>query len=468
MKRYKHNLSHYKLISLDMGELVPVAAVEVLPGDTFQHRTSALIRVTPSLKPLMHPVNCHVAHYYVPNRLLWSGWQDFITGESATPPPTISGQAYAEGTLQDYLGVPDNVNNDYLAFPVRAYNKIYNEFFRDQDLQSEVSQDSLTIQRVAWQKDYFTAARPWPQKGDAVTLPLGTTAPVRTDATLGNAFSITGTDGNQHEIDPTTGSSLIKIGTSAAAPLYADLSAGTALDVVDFREAFALQRYQEARAKYGSNYVDYLRYLGLRPSDSRLQRPEFLGSGRQVVSFSEVLNTMSAPGFDALGTLGGHGIAAMRGNRYRRFFEEHGWVISLMYVRPKSIYVSGLPRKFSRMTKEDYYQRELETVGAQEVLNREVYSGHSSPEGVFGYNDRYSEYRSEPSSVAAQFRNSTSYDWHFGRIFSSDQALNSTFVTCQPTKRTFADQVEDSLEAMVHHSLVARRMVRPAAHGSLM
>ena len=229
-----------------------------------------------------------------------------------------------------------------------------------------------------------------------------------------------------------------------------------------------MQRYQEARAKYGSNYVDYLRYLGLRPSDSRLQRPEFLGAGRQVVSFSEVLNTMSAPGFAALGTLGGHGIAAMRGNRYRRFFEEHGWVISLMYVRPRSIYVSGLPRKFTRTTKEDYYQRELETIGAQEVLNREVYEGHSDPTGVFGFNDRYSEYRSERSYVTSQFRNSTSYDWHFGRIFASDQALNSSFITCFPTKRTFADQVEDSLDVMVHHSLVARRMVRPAAHGSLM
>jgi hypothetical protein len=147
MKRYKHSLSHYHLTSFDMGQLVPVGCLEVLPGDTFQQQTSALVRVTPQLKPLMHPVNCQIHHFYVPNRLLWSGWEDFITGESATPPPTISGSAHTEGTLSDYLGVFNDSSNDFSALPVRAYNMIYNEFYRDQDLVSEVSEDTNVVHR---------------------------------------------------------------------------------------------------------------------------------------------------------------------------------------------------------------------------------------------------------------------------------------------------------------------------------
>lgn len=143
MKRSKHNLSHYHLTSFDMGELIPVGLMEVLPGDTFQQQTSALIRVTPQLKPLMHPVHAFIAHYYVPNRILWSGWEDFITGESATPPPVISGSAHSEGTLSDYLGVYDSTGNDFCALPLRAYNKVFNEYFRDQDLVSEVTEEIM-------------------------------------------------------------------------------------------------------------------------------------------------------------------------------------------------------------------------------------------------------------------------------------------------------------------------------------
>ena len=461
MKRTKHNLSHYHLTSMDMGQLVPVGCVEVLPGDSFQHQTSALLRVTPQLKPVMHPVAVHLKHFFVPYRLLWSGWEDFITGESATPPPTISGAAHTEGTLQDYLGVYDDASNAYSALPVRAYNMIYNEYFRDQDLVTEVSEDSTVIQKVAWNKDYFTTARPWATKGSAITLPLGDSAPVKIDGSstsryVGNA----GNAANQVQ-------AVASGGTPVDGPIYADLSSATGMDIVEFREAFAKQRYQEARARYGSNYVDYLRYLGVRPSDSRLQRPEYLGGGRQSVSFSEVLNTAANGGTDAIGEMGGHGIAAMRSNKYRRFFEEHGVVLTMMYVRPKAMYANGLHRKFSRTTKEDYFQQELQNIGAQEVLNKEVYAGHSAPDDTFGFSDRYAEYRTEPSRVSAEFRNSTSYDWHFGRIFSSDMALNQTFVECDPTKRVFAEQTQDSLWVMVNHSLQARRAVSKTAIGRI-
>jgi hypothetical protein len=485
MKRWKHNLSNYHLTSCDLGEIIPVGCLEVIPGDTIQMQTSALIRVTPQLKPVMHPVAVNIKHFYVTNRTLWTGWEDFITGESATAPPTISGAAYSEGTLQDYLGVYDDASNDYSALPLRAYNDIWNNFFQDQDLQSEVSEDQKTILKCNWEKDYFTASRPWAQKGDAVTLPLGTQAPVKgigksnqtydessvTVYESGETSSTTfdtarridfGAANSNYYVDGTAS-------TSGFPNIYADLSDADALDIREFREAFALQRYQEARAKYGSDYIDYLNYIGVNGNklDARLQRPEYLAGGRQTLQFSEVLQTSNDGTNGAVGDLSGHGIAALRANKFRKYIPEHGWIITLLYARPKAIYTQACPRKFNKTTKEDFFQKELVNVGAQEILNKEVYAPHTTPAGTFSYGDRYGEYRSEPSTVSAEFRNSTSYDWHFGRIFSSDPALNEAFIQCDPTKRVFNEQTEDSLWMMINHSIQARRPVPPAAPGAL-
>jgi len=238
--------------------------------------------------------------------------------------------------------------------------------------------------------------------------------------------------------------------------IFADLSSASAITINVLREALALQRYQEARARYGSRYSEYLAYLGVNSSDARLQRPEYLGGGQETIQFSEVLQT--AEGDEPVGTLRGHGISSMRSNRYRRFFEEHGFVISVLIARPRAIYASGLQKHWIRAIKEDYWQRELEHIGQAEILNREVYSAHSSPTGVFGYQDRYDEYRRHWSSIAGEFRTTLNY-WHFARVFSSNPALNADFVKCVPVETPFAVPSEDVLQIHARHSIQARRLV---------
>jgi len=448
------------------------------------------------MAPVMHPVNVRIHHWFVPHRILWDDFEDFITGGpdghdvSVFPTVTMpSDSGAAVGSLADYLGVPPGVANlEVSALPFRAYNMIYNEWYRDQDLQSEVplstasgsdTTTSLSLLNASWEKDYFTSARPWEQKGPAVTIPLGTTAPVEVTGVgfYGTGTGMTSQSGVRDSGGSTaTYSQAWKDHTSPQEPRLivkstnntsgqqfpdikgiADLSNASAVTVGVLREALALQRYEEARARYGSRYVEYLRYLGVRSSDARLQRPEYLGGGRQTIQFSEVLQT--AEGTDPVGEMRGHGISAVRTNRYRRFFEEHGYIITIMSVRPRTIYAQGLFRHWNKRTKEDFWQRELEHIGQQEVLNKELYAASPQPEGVFGFQDRYDEYRRTESTIAGEFRSTLLDHWHMARIFSNAPALNADFVKAVPTKRTFAVPSQDVLYVMANHSIQARRLV---------
>ena len=489
MKRYKHNLSHHTPHTFNLGQIYPVGCHEVLPGDMMQHRTSALVRFIPQLAPVMHKVDVRIMRFYCPNRILWSGWEDFITGgpdgNDASVPPTVSTGATPATTAPLLLafGIPAVANTDVSALPVRAYNKVVNEYFRDQDLISVYDQDDLTIKQAAWSKDRYTSARPWQQKGDSVSIPFGSgSAPVTGIGVRGAPFGNQAVPFNDVKETDASGNTtyndyenfqdglvyLEEDPNSSGYPnVRANLSGVDAIDVHALREGLALQRYKEARARYGSRYTEYLRYCGVIPSDARLQRPEYLGGGRQTVSFSEVLATGWAK-FGGNGTtppnigaMGGHGISALKSKRSIKFFEEHGFVITLMVVRPKPMYNDLTQKMWLRTEKEDYYQKELELVGQQEIYKRELYTtGTATDDEVFAYGDRYREYTELPSYTTGEMKAGEINDhWTFTRALGGSPTLNQSFIECVPTDRVFSTSNVDQMQVLVNHSIQARRYV---------
>lgn len=489
MKRNKFSLSHYRLLTADMGKLYPIAIFEAIPGDTIQQATTALIRMQPMLAPIMHPLKVRIHHWFVPTRLLWDDFEDFITGNANPEFPTVTGQ-FAKGSLGDYFGIIGQ--QEVSALPFRAYNMIYNHFYRDEDLSSEFAVSTasgldttttMQLAPVSWEKDYFTTSRPWTQKGSDINIPISgsnsgtvnfTQSPVRFSGI--STATVSGVSG-QNLISPasisgsasglavgagnTSSSGFVTAsGTSATFDQFS--LQGSGISALDLRLAMALQRYEEARAKWGSRYVEYLRYLGVRSSDARLQIPEYLGGGRQILQISEVLNTS---GTGVLGDMAGHGITAMRSNRYRKFFEEHGYVISLMSIMPTPMYVEGTNRLWLKRTKEDFFQKELQHIGMQEVRTREL-KGTAPNDSVFGYQDRYDEYRRIFSGVSGDFRDTLDF-WHLGRSFTQDPVLNHSFITSEPSKRIFAEQTQNEFLIMANHSIQSRRMLSKRARTGL-
>ena len=475
--------SKYDLVTADMGKLVPIGIWEMLPNETVSHNTGTLIRVSPLAAPVMHPVTARVHHFFVPMRLLWpqkvggtegDNWEDFITGGSdgrnAAEIPTMTTTG-VESDLLDYLGIPVKAGIEISALPIRAVNMIYNEWYRDQDLVNPREDSDTTVPNIAWEKDYFTAARPWSQKGPDVTIPIGGFANVQGFGKYDSQFTQPNTTvresgGNARDY---ASSSIV---SNQSAPerflveqdpenpgyprLVADLAKATGASINDVRRAFAVQRYQENRAKWGSRYTEFLRQeFRARPQDSRLQRPEYLGGGRTQVNFSEVIQTAPDSTGDArfgVSDLYGHGIAAMRSNRYRRTVPEHGYILSFLSVRPKSMYMDGIDRHWLKKNKFDFYTPELKHIGQQEILKNEVYADASTGSETFGFQDRYSEYRHARSKVHAEFRNQLKY-WHLGREFESMPVLNQSFVDCVPSKRIHNEQTRHSLWIMVQHRM---------------
>lgn len=466
MRRSTFNLSHEHKLSCDMGELVPVCCEEVLPGDTFVADTSLLARVAPLANPVMHRVELRVHHWFIPNRLLWDVWEDWIVAKDETAKPTVTATSTAETELMDHLGMYPQQTTAVDALPIRAYNLVWNEFYRDQDLQTARDEDDMTLARICWEKDYFTVARLQPQQGTAFSVGLSEGSYYVADLGTGH--------GDVYRSDGTTASELGALASNRKAAVGAvaavlatsgvpssGIDSASTIDINELRQALAMQRFAEARMRFGSRYADYLRFLGVNPSDGRLDRPEYLGGGKQSVNFSEVIVTAEGT-TTTPGDLYGHGIAGLRSRRYRKMFEEHGFVLSLLSARPATGYMEGQPRKFNRMDPMDYWQKELETLPWQEVYQTEIF--HSATPGqVFGYVPRYEEYRHGLSYVSGTFRGGTENDYHMVREFGSAPTLNASFVECTPTDRVYSDNSMPELLINAYNRITARRLVRRTA-----
>lgn len=490
MRRSKHNLSHHRLASFDMGQLVPVGLVEVLPGDTFRHSSSVLLRVASMANPVMHPMSVRMHHWFVPSRVAYNenkresasndSWEEFWNKSADSADiKSLAITNVSAGSLLNHLGIPalNSINMDINILPLIMYNMIYNQFYRDQELVTALDLDSnTTLQRVCWEKDYFSSCRTYPQY-DSTTIEIpfsgATTAPVKGIALLNTENPTDGDPAAYYEyggvaVSGWTGSQLtnagVRIRTASAAAsnsgpvIEADLSeADGGIDVNDLRRSLALQKFLEARSRFGARYRDYLRYIGVRPSDGRIEEPEYLGGGKQTVAVSEVLATAEGTNTD-VGQMAGHGIAALRTRPYTKFFEEHGYVMSLISVRPKAMYQESMHRHWFRETRDDFWQKEYEQFGPQAVLDKEVYAAHGNETDIFGYQDRFREYREHPSYVSGLF-STTDDDWHMAREYGTSQSLNGTFVTCTPTDRIYNDASEPECRVQVQHRLVARRLV---------
>lgn len=493
-RRNKFNLSRTANLSCSPGELVPLGPpVEVLPGDTHQMATSMLLRVLPLLAPVMHPFDIKIHSWFVPHRIVWDEFEEFITGgpdnDSDVVHPYMEVPAdpgYAVGSLADYMGIPPGAfgaGQVHNALQFRGYAKIYNEFYRDQDLQDPLpvstasGLDTTTSRELMfanWQKDYFTSARPWEAKGPTVMLPLSGDAPITgigipSQTFPGSNINVWETVGaknyaNYKFADGTTNNAVaFQEGEPGQLNIHADLSQVSAATILQLRLAMALQRYAENRARFGSRYPEYLLALGVRPDDARLDRPEYLGGGQQTITFSEVLQTApttSGSASPGVGNMRGHGIAALRSNRFRKFFSEHGFIHTFVIVRPRTVYPQGLPRTYIRQTKEDYWQPELEHIGQQGIWAKEVMMHGANFDDIWGYQDRYDEYRRLESTVHGEFRTTLDY-WHAARIFDTRPALNAAFVLSNPTNRIYSvtDAAVDKMYLQVRHSHQARRLL---------
>lgn len=492
-KRSKFDLSHERKLSLNMGKLVPIMVQEILPGDKFRVNTELMLRLAPMLAPVMHRMNVTVHNWFVPNRLVWNEWQDFITGGrdgdlSPVAPyfmavPFSGTQLFQNGTLCDYFGLPTvpatggpAITNQFRisALPFRAYQLIYNEFYRDPNLSQPIDfglqsgqiapadpefTAMLTLRDSSWEKDYYTSSLPWAQRGGNSAAPVDYTTGLPTlafDATSG--APVTSSPGLKTDVNG-------NVTYDAGATLDARLETEASVDINEFRKAWMVQKWLEKNARGGYRYIEMLlKHFGVMSSDARLQRPEYLGGASAPVVISEVLSNFQFSG-DAeglpQGNMAGHGISASSGNGFSRKFEEHGHVITILRVLPRTCYQQGIPKAFQRFDKFDYAWPTFANLGEQEVKQSEIYADYAAPSGTnptFGYQERYAEYKYGQNTVHGDFRDSLAY-WHEGRIFSAAPSLNESFVTADPSHRIFAveDPAIHKLYCQVYHKVDALR-----------
>lgn len=462
--RSSFDRSHGYKTTFDAGYLVPIFVDEALPGDTFNVRMSAFARLATPIFPVMDNMRMETFFFAVPKRLLWDNWQKFC-GEQVDPGdsidylvPTMTSPAttgYANETLSDYLGIPTKIPDlEHNSWWHRAYNLIYNEWFRDQNLQDSVyttrgdgpdDPANFTLLRRGKRHDYFTSALPWPQKGDSVSLPLGSTAPVETSGatplfTQGTdslALKAINAQGSPNWTIAATATGPVQFGTETG--LQADLSTATAATINQLRQAFQVQKLLERDARGGTRYTEINRsHFGVISPDARLQRPEYLGGGSSAINISPIAQTSSSDATSPQGNLAAFGTAGFSGHGFTKSFTEHCVLIGLVNVRADLTYQQGLNRMFSRQTRYDFYWPALAHIGEQAVLNKEIYAQGSlaaTDDDVFGYQERFAEYRYKPSMVTGKFRSNdaaTLDSWHLALDFASLPALNSSFIVDDP------------------------------------
>jgi hypothetical protein len=462
--RAQFNRSHGYKTTFDEGYLVPIFVDEVLPGDTFNLRMTALARLATPLFPIMDNLYLESFFFFVPNRLVCDNWQKF-NGEQRNPAdstdfvmPTITAASgVAASTTGDYMGLPTAVNGiSFQSLPLRAYNLIYNEWFRDENLQNSVVvdvddgpdtwSDYSTVLRRGKRHDYFTSCLPWPQKindGTTVEIPLGTSAPIERVANAPqwgayNQLSNTAAaNGDLVTLGGGISNSITGMSFDPNGGLIADLTSASAATINQLRQAFQLQKLYERDARGGTRYTEIIRsHFGVISPDARLQRPEYLGGGSSMINIAPVAQTApdvagSAPD-TVLGSLAAYGTGHISGHGFTKSFTEHGYVIGIISSRADLNYQQGLNRLWSRSIRWDFYWPALSHIGEQTVLNKEIYAqGTSADEDVFGYQERYAEYRYKPSVITGLFRSTaagTLDSWHLAQEFGSLPTLNATFI----------------------------------------
>lgn len=503
VKRPKRNffdLTHDVKMTLDMGTLYPCCVLETMPGDQFTIGASTLLRFSPMVAPVMHRMDVSVHYFHVPYRIMWQFWESFITrgssGEVTSPiVPYVkinAARSGTPGTLLDYVGLPDlsgtagGLSYDVTAWALAAYQTVYNEYYRDQNLIDAVQgQNSVgdgnaagtwmlksgdnssfsylfELRKRAWQHDYFTSCLPWAQRGDSVDLPIADFQDIpvlRNQAGEDNITWDTSLGANTQQVFRHASENV----DIAVNQLYADTSnlTANAVTINDLRRAEALQKWLELNARSGSRYVEnVLAHFGVHVQDYRAQRPEYITGVKTPVMISEVLNNTGSDAEDALpqGNMAGHGVASVGGKMGTYYAREHGLIMGIISVMPRTAYQQGIHRMFNRKDVFDFPWPLLAHLGEQEVLQQEVFAPSEGGDNVFGYVPRYADMKFMPSRVCGDFKSSLDF-WHLGRIFESVPNLNQQFVECTPDKRIFAVTAPDvnNLYCSVLNNVKVRR-----------